>query len=323
MGTVARLRSARLYWKSIVEISGIRLKNIHRLDLNLLVTLDALLAERHVTRAARRLNLSQPAVSIQLAKLREAFGDPLLVAGPRGMLATTRADALREPLRDALDGLRRAVSPGAAFDPATATHTWTIAATDHSAVAVVLPVIARLRAAAPLTRLAVVEAVPPRLPRQAQDGEIDIGLHTMDMVAPGLHAQALFTERYVLVGRKGHPRLRRRPTLAQFCAMEHVVVSPDGGGFSGATDTALAALGLARQVMLSLPHFNVVRATVASTDLVAMLPWRLVRAATDLQVSAAPLDVPGYELGMFWHERRHRDPAHQWLRAQIAAAVAA
>ncbi len=295
--------------------------NIPRLDLNLLVTLDTLLAERHVTRAAARLHLSQPAVSVQLARLREAFGDPLLIPGPRGMLPTARAEALRGPLREALAGLQAAVAPTAPFDPATADATWTIAASDYSGLAVVVPTLARLRAAAPRTRLAIRESVPQLVARLAEDGEIDLGLQTMDRIAPAMHAQKLFDERYVLVARAGHPRLRRKPTLATFCALEHVLVSPDGGGFSGVTDSALAALGRQRRVVLSMPHFIGAVSAVAASDLVAMLPQRLVAGRADLQAFEPPLDLPGFEMGMFWHERRHRDPGHRWLREQVLAAV--
>lgn len=300
---------------------GIRMDNLRRLDLNLLVTLDVLLEERHVTRAAARLHLSQPAVSVQLGRLREVLGDPLLVPGPRGMLTTPRADALREPLREALDGLHRVVLPEVAFDPATANGTWTLAATDYSGRTVVLPALGDLRAAAPGMRIAVVEMVSRALARQAEHGAIDLAFETVDRAPPTMHAQALFEERYVLVGRTGHPKLKRQPTLAQFCALEHVLVSPDGGGFDGPTDAALATRGLKRRVVLSLPHFTVAMATVAATDLVAMLPWRLVRDAPDLRVVDAPVEVPGYTLAMTWHARRHRDPAHRWLRARIAAVV--
>jgi DNA-binding transcriptional LysR family regulator len=298
------------------------LNNIPRLDLNLLVTLDTLLAERHVTRAAARLHLSQPAVSVQLARLREAFGDPLLIPGPRGMLPTPRAEALRGPLRDALAGLQSAVAPAAPFDPALAAAIWTIAASDYSGLAVVVPTLARLRETAPLSRLAILEAVPQRVARQAEMGEIDLGLQTMDRIAPSMRAHKLFDERYVLAARRDHPKLRRKPTLAAFCALEHVLVSPDGGGFTGATDLALATLGRQRKVVLSLPHFIGALSAVAASDLVAMLPQRLVAGRADLRTFEAPLDVPGFEMGMFWHDRRHRDPAHRWLREQVRAAVA-
>jgi DNA-binding transcriptional LysR family regulator len=297
------------------------INTLRRLDLNLLVTLDVLLAEHNVTRAAQRLNLSQPSVSIHLARLREVFGDPLLLPGARGMRPTARAQALREPLRQALESLERAVAPEGAFDPAAAEHTWRVAAADYAELTIVLPALQSLRDAAPHTRLAVLPIAPARTAKQAEQGDIDLAFHTTDDSPPGLRRRTLFTEQYVLAGRACHPRLKRRPTLAQFCKLDHVIVSPDGGGFRGATDEALAAVGLARRVVLSVPHFLVVESVLASSDLVAMMPARLVRDSAVLQVVAPPIEVPGYEMSMLWHERSHRDPAHRWLREQIAAAV--
>ncbi|MGY3255960.1 LysR family transcriptional regulator [Pseudomonas chlororaphis] len=297
------------------------MNNLRRLDINLLLTLDVLLAEHNVTRAAQRLNLSQPSVSVHLAKLREIFGDPLLLPGPRGMRPTARADALREPLRRALEALELAVSPASPFDPGAAANTWSVSASDYGESTVILPALAGLRASAPGTRLAVIELEPGRLVRQAEQGIIDLALHTSEDSPPGLRRRVLFSERYVLVGRAGHPRLQRRPSLAQFVKLEHVVVSPDGGGFHGVTDSALGEVGLTRRVVLSVPHFLFVLSALASTDLVAMLPARLVRDNPALKVVEPPLEVPGYEMAMLWHERCHRDPAHQWLREFIVSSL--
>ncbi|PXX53269.1 transcriptional regulator, LysR family [Pseudomonas sp. NFIX51] len=297
------------------------MNNLRRLDINLLLTLDVLLAEHNVTRAAHRLNLSQPSVSVHLAKLREIFGDPLLLPGPRGMRPTARADALREPLRRALEALELAVSPASPFDPGAAANTWSVSASDYGESTVILPALAGLRAAAPGTRLAVLELEPGRLVQQAEQGIIDLALHTSEDSPPGLRRRVLFSERYVLVGRAGHPRLQRRPSLAQFAKLEHVVVSPDGGGFQGVTDSALGEVGLTRRVVLSVPHFLFVLSALASTDLVAMLPSRLVRDNPALKVVEPPLEVPGYDLAMLWHERCHRDPAHQWLREFIVSSL--
>ena len=148
------------------------MNNLRRIDLNLLVTLDVLLTEQNVTRAAERLYMSQPAVSVHLAKLRDLLGDPLLLPGPRGMRPTARAEALRGPLRDALESLSRAVSPAAAFDPANADLTWRIAATDYTESTLVLPVLQRLRAAAPRTRLAVFDLSPSRVARRSRVSSI-------------------------------------------------------------------------------------------------------------------------------------------------------
>ncbi|MFT4436542.1 LysR family transcriptional regulator [Caballeronia sp. 15715] len=296
--------------------------NFHRLDLNLLITLDVLLNERNVTRAAARLNLSQPSVSVQLAKLREAFNDPLLLPGPRGMLPTPRADELREPLRAALENVRRVVMANEVFDPASASNTWRVAAADYGELAILLPTLKRIRISAPGTRLAVLESNPGHMAKRAEDGEIDLSLQTMDSVPSGLRAQKILDEHYVLVGRIGHPQLNRRPTIKQFCCMEHVVISPSGGGFQGVTDAVLDAAGLSRRVVLSVPHFLVAISVIENTDLVAMLPSRLVCDRLTLKRVNAPINVPGFTMGMVWHERSHRDPSHRWLREQIVEAMA-
>ena len=294
---------------------------LRKLDLNLLVTLDALLAEHNVTRAAERLHLSQPSVSVQLAKLRDVFDDPLLLPGPRGMRPTARAEALRDPLRQALAAVAGAIGPAPSFDPATATDTWRVMASDYGASTVLLPAMPALRAAAPGTRVAVFDLAPANIAGLAERGDIDLAFHIRGSAPTSLRHRSVFTERYVLAGRAGHPRLKRRPTLAQFCKLEHVVVSPDGGGFDGPADAALRELGLARKVVLSVPHFLFLRDVLARTDLVAMLPARLLPDVAGLQVVEPPMQVPGFEMLMLWHERVHRDPGHRWLRDQLMAAV--
>lgn len=292
--------------------------SLRRLDLNLLITLDALLIEHNVTRAAERLHLSQPSVSVQLSRLREFFDDPLLLPGPRGMRPTARADELREPLRQALAALEQAVAPSNPFDPAQASQTWRIAASDYSEFTILLPALASLRKTAPATRLAIVQCAPSQVAKKAEQGDIDLAFLSGTEAPPDLRRRLMFTERYVLAGRAGHPRLKRRPTLAQFCKLDHVIVSPDGGGFHGVTDTALAERGMKRHVALSVPHFLFLGAALAHTDMVAMVPSRLVGGNAALQVIEPPLDVPGFDMLILWPERVHRDPAHQWLREHIA-----
>lgn len=297
---------------------GLRLD---RLDLNLLLTLDVLLKELNVTKAAERLHLAQPSVSAQLGRLREHFGDPLLLPGPRGMRPTARAQALRAPLRAALTMLSDAVAPAQPFDAMQATTTWRVAAADYGEMAVLAPLIQRLRNVAPRTRLAVMPLDTHRLARQLEAGDIDVALHTSQNAPAGLHRRVLLDERYVLVGRRGHPQLARRPSVARFCSLAHVIVSPSGGGFQGATDVALQALGLHRQVVLSVPHFLFALDTVRRTDLVAMLPARLVLGQEGLRVVEPPVPVAGYQMALLWHEVVHRDLAQTWLREQIVEAL--
>ena len=299
------------------------INSLRQLDLNLLLTLDTLLEERNVTRAAARLHLSQPAVSVQLARLREVLGDPLLLPGPRGMRPTARADTLRAPLRQALEALQQAIAAPGPFDPASADQTWRVAASDYGGSTIVLPAIASLRVQAPGTRLAILWVRPAALAREAEQGGIDLAFHVAAKAPEDLRRRSLFKERYLLAGRIDHPRLRTPPTLEEFRELEHVIMSPDGGGFVGSTDSALAQLDLTRRVVLSVPNFLFLKSVLARTDLVALLPARLLDGAPELRAVEPPLEVPGFEMVMLWPERVQRDPAHMWLREHIAGAVKA
>ncbi len=157
--------------------------------------------------------------------------------------------------------------------------------------------------------------------KQMEQGEIDLAFHVSSDAPDSLRRRSILTERYVLVGRAEYPRLRKRPTLSQFCQLDHVTVSPDGGGFHGITDQVLSELGLTRRVVFSVPHFLFLTSVLASTDLVAMMPFRLVRDSSVLRVVEPPIDIPGFEILMLWHERVHRDPAHQWLREHIVKSI--
>jgi Transcriptional regulator len=295
--------------------------NLRNLDLNLLITLDVLLKEHNVTRAAERLHLSQPTVSVQLARLRKIFGDPLFIPGPRGMRSTARADELREPLRHALAALEEVFSPSNSFNPAQATQHWHVSAFDYGVLTALRPALAGLREAAPSTRIAVVHILPSQAARKAEQGEIDLLFMTSSEAPLSLHRRKLFSERYVLVGRKGNIHLQKPLTLDKYCQLEHVIVSPEGGGFHGATDTVLAERGMTRRVSLSVPGFLLLCALLESSDLVAMLPWRLVCENDALEIVEPPVEVPGFEMVMLWPERVHRDQAHKWLREHIVSSM--
>jgi DNA-binding transcriptional LysR family regulator len=165
------------------------------------------------------------------------------------------------------------------------------------------------------------QCAPAQVAKKAEQGEIDLAFLAATEASPELRRRPLFTERYVLAGRIGHPHLKRRPTLAQFCKLEHVIASPEGGGFQGVTDTALSELGVTRRVVLSLPHFLFLIAVLERTDLVALVPSRLVQGNAALRLVEPPLEVPGFEMVMLWPERVHQDPSHQWLRKHIASEV--
>ncbi|WP_109126015.1 LysR family transcriptional regulator [Dyella sp. C11] len=288
--------------------------DIRGIDLNLLKALDALLDERNVTRAAQRLSLTQPAVSGMLTRLRETFGDPLFVRTQRGIAPTLRALELAGPIKQILGDVETLLQP-AAFDPAKADMALNVAATDYALQVVVTPFLAELRRLAPGIRVAVVPVQDPRLHVQLERGDIHLALVTPESTPPDLHARRLFDERYVCVMRHNHPDAgARRLSMKRFCALDHALVSYTGGSFRGVTDDALAALGHARRVTLSVTSFLVLPRILAHSDLVAVVPERLVRGTKGLAVFDPPLDIPGFTKTAAWHERTHRDRGHRWVR---------
>ncbi len=289
-----------------------------KLDLNLLVTLEALLAEQNVTHAAERLHLSQPAVSAQLSRLRELFGDPLLLPAQRGMTPTAKALELLAPLRLALDQVRATLAEHRHFDPDKASLTVAIACTDYLQASVVRPLAVVLRKRAPGLRIALRHLDTMQLEAQMARGEVDLALMTPEHGPGSLRSRHLFDERYVLIGRRRHPALRRGLTIAQFAQLDHVIVSLDGGGFTTPVDDGLVALGHRRNVVLSAASFLVVPEIVAHSDFVALVPERLVRDRREaFTITECPFPVQGFDVSMLWHERNHGHGGQRWVRERI------
>ncbi len=287
--------------------------DLRTLDLNLLKTLDALLDERSVTRAAARLALTQPAVSGMLNRLRDYFDDPLFIRAPHGMVPTTRAEDLAAPVKRILADIDVLLQP-VAFDPADADLTLTLAATDYALRAVVVPFIAALKVQAPNIRVRVVPVEPERLVNQLEQGKIDLALLTPHTTPDELHSRALYDERYVCMMRADHPDAGRPMTLDRFCALEQVLVSYEGESFHGVTDDALARIERTRRVGLSVSSFLVLPDVLAISDMIAIVPERMAENRAGMYVCNAPIDIPGFTKSMAWHGRTHRNPAQVWLR---------
>ena len=286
-----------------------------RLDLNLLVALEALLAERNVTRAARRMGLSQPALSARLGRLRDILGDPLLLPAPRGMIPTDRALALEGPLREALEAVRAALASGAAFDPALANATVSIAASDYVLSVLSTSVVLALREQAPRLKIAWRPIDGRKVGEELERGDLDLAIMTPLTAPDHLKAQRLFDEHYVCIARADHPRIGPHLDLETFLALDHAITSPRGGGFAGAADAALAAMGRKRQVVLSVSSFLILPEIIAATDLIALVPERLARrAGPRLRVFEPPLAIDGFTIGLVWHDRTTSHPLHRWLR---------
>jgi len=295
------------------------MRDIRALDLNLLKALDALLDERSVTKAATRLALTQPAVSSMLTRLRDSFNDPLFVRSQRGIIPTPRAQALATPVKRLLEEINQLLQ-AETFDPATATNTFTIAATDYALQAIIVPFMSLLRQQAPHVRLSVRAIEDERIQTQLETGQIDIALMTPESTPADLHVRRLFDERYVCTFRQAHPAIQLPLTLDQFCAADHAIVSYLGGAFRGVTDAALEQMGRSRNVTLSISSFLVLTQILRTSDLIAVVPEKLVRNQAGLCVTEPPLSIPGFTKVAAWHERTHHDPAHQWLRSLLVEA---
>jgi DNA-binding transcriptional LysR family regulator len=295
------------------------------IDLNLLVTLDVLLAERSVTRAARRLGVGQPSVSHALARLRELLGDPLLVRVGRAMVPTARADALAPALARTLAELRTLLSGAPTFDPAASARAFVVSCPDL--LAPIVPDVARRVAlAAPRATLELRPPITADLPTALGTGGVDLALAPAPREAPGVILRALGTVRWCILARRGHPALRRgRLTLAAWTAHPHVVVRT-GSESASLVGAALARAGATRRVGLIVPGFLFVPHAIAATDMLAAAPRELaldVARELDLQVIDPPIPLPAIPVAAIWHERHHADPAHRWLRALVVDAVSA
>lgn len=293
------------------------MKDIRTLDLNLLRTLDALLDERSVTRAAARLGFTQPAVSGMLTRLRESFDDPLFVRTQRGIVPTLRATGLAGPIKQMLRDVETLLQPSI-FDPTTAEFTLSIAATDYALQAVVVPFLAKLRSRAPGIRVAIRPVEDGRVQTQFERGDLDLALMTPESALPDLHARRLFDETYVCALRADHAAADAKSfSLDHFCALDHALISYAGERFWGTTDDALAKIGHQRRVVLTVTSFLVLADVLRTTDLIAVLPRRLVKDAQGLVLREPPVDIPGFTKLAVWHERTHRDPGHRWARSLL------
>ncbi|MBK9114412.1 MAG: LysR family transcriptional regulator [Betaproteobacteria bacterium] len=297
--------------------------DLRGIDLGLLALFEALLDTRSVTRAGDRVDLSQPAASRALARLRALLHDPLFVRGPDGLVPTRRALALRAPLAAALGAVRALVAPPV-FDPASATGTARILAPDFDAAALVPPLLAAFGTAAPGLDVALLPRRGDALVALAAD-DADLAVGVYANAPAGFRRQRLYDDTMVCVLRRGHPALARPLTAARFAALDHALITVTGEG-GGVVDTALAQRGLVRRILLRVPSFLAAPLVVARSDLVVTMPRRIATefaAIAPLVLVEPPLPIPRFTVSQVWHERQHADPRHAFVRTTLAAVAAA
>lgn len=289
------------------------------IDLNQLVLFQQLMVQRRVSRVAETLGLTQPAVSNTLAKLRKQFGDELFVRTPAGMVPTPFAEQLAEPIGYALGMIHSGLNQHRAFDPATVKRSFTVGMTDIGEIVFLPALVDRLRREAPGLALNTVRTSATTLRDDMAAGQVDLAIGPMPQLKAGFFQRRLFRQRYVCLFRQGHPLDRKRLSLADFKAAEHLTVVSAGTGH-GQVDDLIRRAGIERIVRLTIPHFVSVGHILQRSDLVATVTERLAESlATPFGLTARPHPValPEVAINVFWHAKVHRSPAHQWLRTVV------
>jgi DNA-binding transcriptional LysR family regulator len=292
--------------------------NLAAVDLNLLVAFEALLAERNVTRAGRRVGLGQPAMSAALGRLRALFADELLVRTPGGpMRPTAKALALGGPLADILGRLRGMLDADAGFDPSSARAVVRFATSDYPAGLVLPTLLARLGAEAPLVDIRVQSLDKRNAFDRLDRGEADFLIGSFRNVPKRIRRQRLYTDSYVCVARRGHPAVRPdgEADLEAYLAAPHVLVTLAADD-RGIVDEALARIGRRRRVGATVPEVHLVPPIVAATDMIGVVPRR---AAADLAVLTPPVALPSWNVDLFWGGVADAEPVARWIRAALAA----
>ncbi|MBY5812896.1 LysR family transcriptional regulator [Rhizobium leguminosarum] len=291
-------------------------------DLNLLVTLDVLLAEGSVARAAQRLRLSPSAMSRALARLRETTGDPLLVRAGRGLVPTPRALELRARVGRIVEDAQAVLRPAEALDLQRLVRTFTLRTSEGFAESFGPDLIARLGRQAPGVRLRFVQK-PDKDSAPLRDGTVDLETGVVGgTTGPEVRAQALVRDRFIGVVRLGHPLCEREMTPSLYAAGQHIYVSRRGLD-KGPIDDALNALGLERQIATIVSGFSTALQLARNSDLIASVPERHTDALrAGMHSFPLPVPTPEITVSLLWHPRMDADPAHRWLRGCVRDACA-
>ncbi|MES2264579.1 MAG: LysR family transcriptional regulator [Pseudomonadota bacterium] len=294
---------------------------LRELDLNLLVVFQEVYRERQISAAAKRLKLTQSAVSNALARLRRSFGDELFVRTAAGMQPTPLAEHLSEPVAAALAQVALALHRPEPFDPAASRRKFTLAMTDVGEVYFMPVLVERCGALAPHVEIATVRAGSVDLKTEMEAGRVDLAIGAFDDVSEALYQRRLFSQPYVSMFRAGHALDRKQPpTLKQFLAARHLIVASLESPYDR-INQLLEKAGVLAAAGFRVPHFTAVPYIVSSTDLVVTVPQKLAERAAapfNLRYLKPPLRLPALQTNIFWHRRYNQDDGNQWLRGLIA-----
>ena len=292
-----------------------------RLDLNLLLVLDALFEERSVTAVAKHLRISQPTVSFSLNKLRAFFGDELFVRMGSTMQPTPFAERVREPIRRIVETIKSEILSAPSFEPSKTTRTFALSLSDIGELVFLPRLLAALRLQAPQASVRCLSMPPAALELAMANGTVDIALgYFPDLTGGGFYQQKLFEHPFVCLVRPDHPQVGDAMSLDQFVALDHAVVSSEGRS-QELFERTMKEMGLERRVALESPHFMSIPLLVSDSDMVTTVPLAVGRTYAkfaNIKLVRPPIDIPRIELKQFWHRRVHSDPGVTWIRSLIA-----
>ena len=300
-------------------------RQLHRLDLNLLLAFDALIAERNVTRAAERMSVGQPAMSASLARLRKFFDDPLLVRQGRVLVPTARALDLIEPIREALDTIESTLRASREFDPRTHHRTFTVMASDYVLLLLLGRLLAELEVEAPHLRFTV-RPIAADFAEQIHSSRLDLLIFPEELAPEDMqaHSERLFTDRLVCAVDRNHPEVGERLTEQQFCTLP--LVAFDGNPLQTVHELRFRQLGLVRPVEIRTQSFVIQPLMLPGSRLMALVHERLGRYFAEtvgIRLVDPPIPIAPMSEAMFWSPRTDTDPAHRWLRGRVQRAAAA
>lgn len=306
----------------IIHMDTIHHINLAGVDLNLLVVFDALITERHVTKAGKKVGLSQPATSNALGRLRNLFDDELFVRTPEGMQPTPRATALAHPIGQVLRQIQSTLAQEPTFNPQVSERLFSVAMSDYGAFVVLPKLMNQLGNVAPKIKVRVRSAARKRAVEMLNNDYNDLVVGVFPEKYSWHQEQFLFKERFVGVCCPQHPLMSKTVTLETYIGASHLLVAPNEEDFSGTIDTILAQHNLQRNVVMAVPYFFMAPFVIQHTMLVGTLPERMIKPlAQPLGLSLFPLPKPldkqGFSMSMLWHSRNSGELSHRWLRDTI------
>jgi DNA-binding transcriptional LysR family regulator len=297
--------------------------HISRVDLNLFTVFDAIYTEGSVTRASQKLNLTQPAISHALGRLRQIFNDPLFVRQGHAMVSTPLARNIIEPIRRALRGLEVTLNGLDSFDPGTTAKRFNIALRDVLEATVLPPLMQRVRQRAPLVDIAASQVERRELEGELAAGTLDGAIDVLLPLPSEIMHTRIYQDSTVVVARKGHPAIDGGLDIDTYLKQDHILASSRRRG-PGLEDFELSRFGLERRVRLRCQHYFAACRVVSQTDMILTMPGRYASIANRQfgnQVLPFPLEVPAFDVFLYWHANVDNDPANRWFREQVMESI--